>query len=503
MTLLPLAFSLSDTFTKIGAVAAFAALLGIAILALLVFSQARELKRLREWAGRAPERAADLEQRVTAAASARVQQQVTPPPAVRPIPRPAPVQARAAGEGAGPATRVVGAPAAAVLPGGQALTASGQPAPTPGDQGQPAAPLQPPAPGQPATPGQPGATPRPWSPQPTAPGQPAPAAAVPATPTAATPSPVRMGAPVGAPASAAGATQSRPAVAAPVPGGVEPPRPAPATAAAAAAATPRAPSPPSSPRAVAAPPSAAEPTPSPPVQPPSQSPPAQPAADAPGAQPAAGRPGAQSDPAPGAPRRPPPPPAATSRGEARAPITVEGPRSTYAVKRSPRRTVLLVAGAVIVVAAAAVAAMTALGGSSSGKAVTAASRTTVRSSATRGKSHPRKAASKPAAKTPVASPAETKVAVLNATETNGLAHQTAGELQQNGYSQAEALNGRPPGSGQVSVVEYASGHQAEAEGVAHSVDVTHVQPIEAAVTALAGSATVVVIVGEDKAVSSP
>ena len=64
MTSLPLALSLSSTFTKIGAIAAFAALLGIAILSLLVFSQARELKRLREWAGRAPERAADMEQRV-------------------------------------------------------------------------------------------------------------------------------------------------------------------------------------------------------------------------------------------------------------------------------------------------------------------------------------------------------------------------------------------------------------------------------------------------------
>ena len=74
MSFLPFALSLSNTFTKIGAVAAFAALVGIALLSLLVFSQARELKRLREWAGRAPERAADLEQRVSAAASLRVQQ---------------------------------------------------------------------------------------------------------------------------------------------------------------------------------------------------------------------------------------------------------------------------------------------------------------------------------------------------------------------------------------------------------------------------------------------
>jgi Cu/Ag efflux pump CusA len=71
-----LALSLSNTFTQIGAIAAFAALLGIAVLSLLFFSQARELKRLREWAGRAPERSAELEQRVTTAAAARVQQPV-------------------------------------------------------------------------------------------------------------------------------------------------------------------------------------------------------------------------------------------------------------------------------------------------------------------------------------------------------------------------------------------------------------------------------------------
>jgi hypothetical protein len=93
--------------------------------------------------------------------------------------------------------------------------------------------------------------------------------------------------------------------------------------------------------------------------------------------------------------------------------------------------------------------------------------------------------------------------VLNATEAEGLAHRTASALQQSGYSQATALDGKPPGSGQVSVVEYVSGHQAEAEGVARSVAVTHVEPIEAAVTALAGSANVVVIVGADKAASSP
>src|SRR5271166_1934762 len=113
----PLAFSLSSSFTQVGAIAAFAALVGIALLSLLIFSQAREIKRLREWAGRAPERAAELEQRVTAAAAARVQQQAGVQPA-RPVDRPTPVNARAAAAAAaaGPATRVVGAPAPGAAP---------------------------------------------------------------------------------------------------------------------------------------------------------------------------------------------------------------------------------------------------------------------------------------------------------------------------------------------------------------------------------------------------
>ena len=63
MIALLLALSLSNKLLEVGALAAFAALVGIAVVSLLVFSQARELKRLREWAGRAPERAADRERR--------------------------------------------------------------------------------------------------------------------------------------------------------------------------------------------------------------------------------------------------------------------------------------------------------------------------------------------------------------------------------------------------------------------------------------------------------
>src|SRR3954470_10947821 len=56
-----LAFSLQAEVEKYGAYVGIAAFFGLAVLSLLYFAQAREVKRLREWAGRAPERAAELE----------------------------------------------------------------------------------------------------------------------------------------------------------------------------------------------------------------------------------------------------------------------------------------------------------------------------------------------------------------------------------------------------------------------------------------------------------
>ena len=47
-----------DLIDRIGAVLGLAAFLGLAVLALLYFQQARDIRRLREWAGKAPERAA-------------------------------------------------------------------------------------------------------------------------------------------------------------------------------------------------------------------------------------------------------------------------------------------------------------------------------------------------------------------------------------------------------------------------------------------------------------
>lgn len=112
---------------------------------------------------------------------------------------------------------------------------------------------------------------------------------------------------------------------------------------------------------------------------------------------------------------------------------------------------------------------------------------------------------KPSSKTKQAKatpPAETSVVVLNGTEQTGLAHRISSELQQSGYSQADALDGRPPGANEATVVEYASGHQADAAGVAKSLAVSHVEPMEQAVAVLAGSAKVVVVVGTDKATTT-
>src|ERR1700742_1982752 len=65
-----LAFSLQDQVEKYGAYVGIASFFGLAVLSLLYFAQAREVRRLRDWAGRAPERAQELEERVAAQADA-------------------------------------------------------------------------------------------------------------------------------------------------------------------------------------------------------------------------------------------------------------------------------------------------------------------------------------------------------------------------------------------------------------------------------------------------
>lgn len=60
-----------DLIERIGPYLGIAAFLGLAILAFLIFQQAREVRRLREWAGRAPERADEAHDATAAVAEAR------------------------------------------------------------------------------------------------------------------------------------------------------------------------------------------------------------------------------------------------------------------------------------------------------------------------------------------------------------------------------------------------------------------------------------------------
>jgi LytR cell envelope-related transcriptional attenuator len=93
----------TDILQEIGSYAGLAAIVGLAVLSALYFSQARDVKRLREWAGRAPERSAERQPTAPPATGAgRVVAQPQQPRAV-PVPgRPA----AASATGAAPASAV-------------------------------------------------------------------------------------------------------------------------------------------------------------------------------------------------------------------------------------------------------------------------------------------------------------------------------------------------------------------------------------------------------------
>jgi hypothetical protein len=65
---------LLDLIQEIGAYAGLVAFLGLAILALLAFTQGRDLRRLREWAGSAPERDAERKEATSTVAAHRAEE---------------------------------------------------------------------------------------------------------------------------------------------------------------------------------------------------------------------------------------------------------------------------------------------------------------------------------------------------------------------------------------------------------------------------------------------
>ncbi len=188
--LLAASIDVGDKIREFGGYAGLLAIIGLGVLTLLYFSQARELKRLRDWAGRAPERAADQEaavaqaaaQRAAAARPAGAPQRMAAHPQAQGgatgtvAPRPVNPAAPGAAAPAAPAAPAAGAAGAAALtaaaqagrPAGQ--PAAGQPGQTPGAQ-------------PPATPGQQPGTPAPGAQAPSAPAAPRPAGAPPEQPT--------------------------------------------------------------------------------------------------------------------------------------------------------------------------------------------------------------------------------------------------------------------------------------------------------------------------------
>jgi LytR cell envelope-related transcriptional attenuator len=63
-----------ELIKEIGAFAGLVAFLGLALLALLSFAQGRDIRRLREWAGSAPERDAERKETTSAAAAERAEE---------------------------------------------------------------------------------------------------------------------------------------------------------------------------------------------------------------------------------------------------------------------------------------------------------------------------------------------------------------------------------------------------------------------------------------------
>jgi hypothetical protein len=129
-----LAFSIQEQVEKYGAYVGLAAFIGLAVLSLLYFAQARELKRLRDWAGRAPERAQELQARVVAQASEALRE--PEPEAERsgtvgpaqPVPQPAAVPAGGNGRQAGTPAVIPMGPRPAVAMAAVAARAAAPPA---------------------------------------------------------------------------------------------------------------------------------------------------------------------------------------------------------------------------------------------------------------------------------------------------------------------------------------------------------------------------------------
>jgi hypothetical protein len=446
----------------IGSYAGLGAVVGLAVLSALYFSQARDVKRLREWAGRAPERTAE-----GVSAQQLTPQRVTAVPQGKPavaagktaVPKPAPAAAAAAGAGAAQAR-----PAAA----------------TPAAQGKPAV----------------AAT----------------AQAKPAHPADEEAQTTDEKAPVPAEAKEAGddkeqvAAESKEPVAdeSKEPVGVEAKQPAGVAAAAAGAAAASAEAKTAQPTAgagTAAPPKPGDGTPpTAPAKPATGTPPKQgdgpPVPSKPGAStPAAARP-AQTQP-PAVPRKIPPErpipsfPSRSGDGPGASQTTIIPPYGQEEAQRKGRqlpsaRYLALAAGGVLVIGGAAAFGLTELSKKEAPPPKT--------QPASKGDT-PKKANKQ--RKLPPINASRVTVSVLNGTTVPGLAAQIGDRVGSLGFQLGNVTNSSDQQRAE-SVVLFAPGAQREAAFVGRKLGISQREPIDPQSQGLAGDARVVVITGSDK-----
>ncbi|MEA2364126.1 MAG: hypothetical protein QOD71_3271 [Thermoleophilaceae bacterium] len=428
---------------EIGAYAGLASVVGLAVLSALYFSQARDVKRLREWAGRAPERSGQGAAAVPGRVVAQPQQAAAPSaPAPPPVPGSPAVPAKPAVAGAAgrpaaatPAGQAAPAVAASAAGAGAATAQQGKP------QGTPVPAAQNANAGAAATSGAPG------TPQATGPAAQKPAASAGTAPPTAPPAPssppdAPSPARTDAPSSASPASPDAPAPARPD---------APAQAGRPDVAVP--------PRQAAA------------------------------ATPAGGRGGA-----------PPSVPSSSGRFASRSgPAPRQSPQETKILPpraREPwysrlgaRYLALVLAGLVVLGGAAAygVTQLTGGNGGSSGRQSAPGNAAATDGS---GKAEHKQGGA--------VKPGNVTVAVLNGTTVPGLAATLSDEVGAAGFKVGTITNFTDQQLAE-SVVQYAPGHEAEARAVSRRLGIGQREPVNPSSQALAGDASVIVIAGADKA----
>jgi LytR cell envelope-related transcriptional attenuator len=440
-----LAFSLQGEVEKYGAYVGIASFIGLALLSILYFSQAREVRRLRDWAGRAPERDRELEQRVSAQADERR----TQPAPARPQPaasaaRPVTVAAEPPTEAPGPVA--VPRPANGRAPAPGAIPMGPRPATAAAAVAAAVSAVAAPAEQQEAQ--APEAEPEPDATQAHPVAEAAPADAPEAAPAEAAPA---------SPAETPAAVSAEAGGAAPPPAETNGHGDQETDESAIADAVPRA-----TPRQGAQPRRPAQP-----LRAPQRT----------------ATPGQRRQPAPAARRRPPARVQPAARTE----------------RHTPSRGVLLAALAgLIVVAIAALFATGVIGGGSGGGQSASQSPTPSPAANGSGNATTSNPASSPASR------AATTVVVLNGTTVNGLAAGEKSKLDKLGYKNVQTTNSTNQAE-QRSSVTYASGERRQAMDVAKALSISSVAPLDSDTQSLANNsfakpvqADVVVIVGADQ-----